>query len=97
MNVRSVRTLLSGNPIMQVFSFLVAGLALIGAVLMGAVILSFVLACAVIIGIYFWIRILWQQRKMRRAASSQPQGRRAGQGKVIETEYTVIDEHEERD
>ena len=103
MNARSVRALLSGNPIVQVFSVLVAGVALIGAVLMGAVILAFVLACAVIVGIYFWIRIRWRLRSVRRAGtkqayarretSSQAQRRREGQGRIIESESTVIDEH----
>ena len=107
MNARSVRTLLSGNPVAQVLSFLVAGLALIASVLMGAVVLAFVLAVAVVVAIYFWIRIRWQLRGMRRAsvagadarreASARDHPRTAGQGKIIEAESTVIEERDLRD
>ena len=106
MNARSVRTLLSGNPIMQVFSLLAAGLAVIAAVLFGAVVLAFVLAFAFIVAIWFWIRVRWRLRGMRRAQQSQAQGARggasraergrAGQGRIIEAESTVIEERDLR-
>lgn len=107
MNARSVRALLSGNPVVQVLSFLVAGLALIASVIMGAVVLAFVLALAVVVAIYFWIRIRWQLRGVRRAsaagadarreASTREDRRRAGQGRIIEAESTVIEERDLRD
>lgn len=107
MNARSVRALLSGNPVAQVFSFLVAGVVLIGVILTGAVVLAFVLAVGVIVAIYFWIRIRWRLRGAIRAnrsgadarpeASTQAPGRRAGQGRIIDAESTVIEEREWRD
>ncbi len=99
--------MLSGNPIAQVLSLLVAGVALIGAVLMGAVVLVVVLALAVVAAIYFWIRIRWQLRSARRASASGADARReasardkqrnAGQGRIIEAESTVIEERDLRD
>ncbi len=107
MNARSVRALLSGNPVAQVLSLLVAGLALIVSVIMGAVVLAFVLAVGVVVAIYFWIRIRWQLRGVRRAAASaadarreastQDNRRKAGQGRIIEAESTVIEERDLRD
>ena len=99
--------MLSGNPIAQVLSLLVAGVALIAAVLMGAVVLVVVLAIAVVAAIYFWIRIRWQLRGARRAsvsaadarreASARDKRRKAGQGRIIEAESTVIEERDLRD
>ena len=99
--------MLSGNPIAQVLSLLVAGVALIGAVLMGAVVLVVVLALAVVAAIYFWIRIRWQLRSARRAsapgtdarreASARGKQRKAGPGRIIEAESTVIEERDLRD
>ncbi len=105
MNARSVRALLSGNPVAQVLSLLVAGLALIVSVIMGAVVLAFVLAVGVVVAIYFWIRIRWQLRGVRRAsaadaqreASTRDNRRTAGQGRIIEAESTVIEERDLRD
>ena len=76
------------------------------AVLFGAVVIAFVLAFAFIVAIWFWIRVRWRLRGMRRAQESQAQGRRggasraergrAGQGRIIEAESTVIEERDLR-
>ena len=84
----------SSNPVVQVLSFLAFGAGLILAVLMGAVILAFVLGVAVVAGIVFWIRIMWLTRKMRRG---QGQPRPGTAGRVIEVEYTVVDEDDGRE
>jgi hypothetical protein len=82
----------SSNPIVQVLSVLLFGIGLIVAVLMGAVILAFVVGFVIVAGIVLWIRVMWITRKMRR------QGRRPpSDGRVIEVEYTVVDEHDRRD
>lgn len=83
----------SGNPVVQVLSLLVFGVALIGAVLMGAVILAFVFGLAVIAAIVFSVRLWWLRRKMQRPGRG---GERFGDmdGRLIEAEYTVIRERE---
>ncbi len=85
----------SKNPVVQVVSFLVMGLAVIGAVLMGAVILALALGFVVIFGIVFWLRLWWLSRKLRRGAQAPADGQRGDTGRrVIEVEYTVVEEHD---
>lgn len=80
----------SSNPFVQVLSVLLFGVGLIVAVLMGAVILAFALGVAIVAGIFFWIRIWWLTRKIRRGQARKP----GADGRVIEVEYTVVDERE---
>jgi len=86
----------STNPLMQVVYLLLGGLVLIGALLMGAVILAFVLGFALIFGIVIWVRVWWLRRKMMRAGGAQAspgnQSTHSESGRVIEVEYTVVDE-----
>jgi uncharacterized iron-regulated membrane protein len=86
----------STNPLMQVVYLLLGGLVLIGALLMGAVILAFVLGFALIFGIVIWVRVWWLRRKMLRARDAQAppgsQSTHSESGRVIEVEYTVVDE-----
>ncbi|HLF09592.1 MAG TPA: hypothetical protein VJA26_00115 [Gammaproteobacteria bacterium] len=89
MNRQLYKIGMSSNPIVQVISLIVVGLALIVAVLMGAVILAAVFGLAMIAAIVIAIRIWWFRRKLRRA---QPTG-----GALIEAEYTVVKERELRD
>lgn len=84
----------SGNPVVQVLSLLVFGVALIGAVLMGAVIIAFVFGFAVIGAIVFSVRLWWLRRKMQRQAESGSAARTASDGRLIEAEYTVVKERE---
>lgn len=84
-----------GNPFLQLLYLLLGGLLLIGAVLMGAVILAVALGFLLVFGAVFWLRVWWLRRKMMRAGraggtrSAQP-GRTSG--RVIEVEYSVVEE-----
>lgn len=84
----------SGNPVVQVLSLLVFGVALIGAVLMGAVIIAFVFGFAVIGAIVFSVRLWWLRRTMQRQAETGGASRPASDGRLIEAEYTVVRERE---
>jgi len=84
----------SSNPLVQVVSFVFAGLALIGAVLIGSVILAFVLGFVVIFGIVFWLRIWWLRRKILGAQRDAFERHGSEDGTVIEVEYSVVDERE---
>jgi uncharacterized protein (DUF2062 family) len=75
----------SQNPIVQVVSLILVGLALVVAVLMGAVILAAVFGLAVLAAIVIAIRVWWLRRKLRRT----PQ---ASGGALIEAEYEVLRE-----
>jgi membrane protein implicated in regulation of membrane protease activity len=79
----------SRNPIVQVFSLILAGLVLIVAAFMGAVILAAVFGLAMIAAIVLVVRVWWLRRKLRRAP---PPG-----GAVIETEYRVVHERNVRE
>ena len=74
----------SRNPIVQVLSLVLVGLALIVAAFMGAIILAVVFGVAMIAAIVLVVRVWWLRRKMRRTS---PQGTA-----VIETEYRVVQE-----
>jgi hypothetical protein len=91
------------NPILQVLYFLIGSVLLIGAIIMGAFILAVVLGLAVVFGIVIYIRIWWLNRKLARAGgrsttgSGKDSSSRQAESKVIEVEYTVVDESDERD
>jgi hypothetical protein len=57
----------------------------------------------VVLGIVIYIRVWWLNRKLARAGgrsttgSSQDPSSQRAESKVIEVEYTVIDESDERD
>lgn len=94
MNGRVYSWTASRNPIVQVISVILAGLALIVAALMGAFILAVVFGLAMIAAIVLVVRVWWLRRKLSRTT---PQGHA-----IIETEYHVVherrvDEHHRRD
>jgi fatty acid desaturase len=82
------------NPIVQILAFVVAGIVLVGAVFMGFVILAVLLGVGFILGIVFWLRLWWARYKMQRSGRRTDGSR---PGRVIEVEYTVIDEDEDED
>lgn len=86
------------NPFLQVLYFIVGGVLLIGAVLMGAVILAFALGLAIVLGLVIYVRVWWLKRKFRKAAEGQsrPDGGRGRSDDVLEVEYTVVDERDDR-
>jgi len=79
----------SRNPIVQVFSLILVGLALIVAAFMGALILAVVFGVAMIAAVGLVIRVWWLRRKIKR---SGPQS-----NAVIETEYRVVHERRVRE
>jgi Flp pilus assembly protein TadB len=79
------------NPLLQVVYFIVGSIVLIGAVLMGAVILAIALGVAIILGIVIYVRVWWLQRKLRRS-----RGTSAEDAEVLEVEYSVVDERDDR-
>lgn len=86
------------NPFLQVLYFLVGGVVLIGAVLMGAVILSFALGLALVAGVVFYVRFWWLKRKLARKAQATGANRPGpGDARVLEVEYTVVEEHDDRE
>jgi hypothetical protein len=86
------------NPILQVLYFLVGAVLLIGSIIMGAVILAVVLGLAVILGIVIYIRVWWLKRKLARSGGgSSPGPSKPADSEVIEVEYTVVNERDERD
>ena len=72
----------SNNPIVQVASLILVGLALIVAVLFGAVLLAVIFGVAMVAAIGIALRVWWLRRKLARA---QPPG-----GAVIEAEYRIV-------
>ena len=99
----------SQNPIAQVFAFLLGGLMLIGALFMGAIVLVVLLGAGAILGVVFWLRLLWLRHKFKGVS---PAGSTAGRPgaldpsrsqrkstsrRVIEVEYSVVEEDDAKD
>jgi hypothetical protein len=80
------------HPLVQAVYCVVGGIVLIGAMLMGAVILSIALGVGLILGAAVLARSWWLGRK---ASPGRP--RRPAAGALLEAEYTVLDERDERD
>lgn len=86
---------LPANPLLQAAYFIVGGIVLIVAIFMGAIVLSVVFGLAMIAGIAIWVRLWWLQHKMLKARAGHPGAgalRQGETGRVIEVEYTVVDE-----
>lgn len=79
-----------GNPLLQIATLLLLGVALIGAVVMGAVLLALFVGLAVIGAIVFSIRLWWLRRRGGPASGQQQRGH----GELIEAEYRVIVERD---
>jgi uncharacterized iron-regulated membrane protein len=84
----------SGNPVVQVLSLLAFGVVLIGVVLMGAVILAFVFGLAVIAAIGFSLRVWWLRRRLGRRRQDAVGA--TSPGRLIQAEYTVVEERSTR-
>lgn len=83
----------SQNPLVQGLSLLVGAVLLVAAIIFGA----FLLAIAIGVGFVFAVIILgrawWIRRQLERAGRGAARGRAGpAAGRVIEVEYTVIDE-----
>ena len=87
----------SRNPIIQGLWLLVFGAALIVAVLMGAVILAVVLGLAVVASIVIAVRVWWLRRKLAKQGFGEQTPTDEAGKRLIEAEYTVIDERSETD
>lgn len=86
MNGRAHTLMTSSNPIVQVVSLILVGLALIVAVLFGAMLLAVVFGVAMVAAIVIALRVWWLRRKLARA---QPPG-----GTVIEAEYRIVQQRD---
>jgi hypothetical protein len=87
-----------GNPILQVLYFLAGGILLIGAVILGAFVLAIVLGFAVVAGLIIYARVWWLSRKLakERGASRAARGGSSSGSELLEAEYTVVSERDER-
>lgn len=80
----------AGNPLLQIATALVLGIALLAAVLMGALLLVLLVGAAVIAATVLSVRLWWQRRKQGGA----PRAERRGSGQLIEAEYSVVVERD---
>ena len=86
------------NPLLQVLYFLVGGILLIGAVILGAFVLAFVLGFAVVAGLIVYARFWWLSRKLAKqhGSSGPARGGPSSGSELLEAEYTVVSERDER-
>jgi membrane protein implicated in regulation of membrane protease activity len=86
------------NPFLQILYFLVGGILLIGAIFMSAIVLAFAFGFAIVLGLVIMVRVWWLKRKFARSGRVPSDGPgQTRQAEVIEVEYTVVDERDERD
>jgi len=78
------------SPLARILGFIVGILVLTAAIIIGGFVLSAFIGLAVIAGTALYARIWWLRRKIRRAMQGGQAP--AGQGgRVIETEYRVVE------
>ena len=85
------------HPLLRALYVLIGGIVLIGAAFMGAVLLAVALGVGLILGLIALLRVWWlgrgrSQPARRRAAQEQP-----GAGHLLDAEYSVVAERDERD
>lgn len=83
------------SPLARIFGFIGAVLVFTAAIIIGGFVLSAIIGLAVIAATALYARIWWLRRKIRRAMQNgqAPTGR---DGRVIETEYHVVEITEEQ-
>ena len=84
----------SQNPLVQGLSLLVGAVLLVGAIVLGAFLLAIAIGVGLVLALIFMARVWWIRRKLERAGRSGAPPRRPDEqeGRVIEVEYTVIDD-----
>ncbi len=85
------------HPLLQLVYVVIGGIVLIGALLMGAVLLAIALGLGLIIGVFALLRSVWLGRGRSRPPRSRPAQARPDAGKLLEAEYRVVAERDERD
>jgi hypothetical protein len=87
------------NPLLQILYFVLGAILLIGAVIVGAFVLAFVLGLAVVVGLVVYARVWWLSRKLAKTQGSSGSGQGGGSSdsEVLEVEYRVVGERNDRD
>jgi small-conductance mechanosensitive channel len=85
------------HPLLQIAYVLVGGIVLIGALFMGAVLLTVALGLGLIVGAAALLRAWWLGRSGPGPARSRPAQARPAAGKLLDAEYSVVAERDERD
>ncbi len=86
------------SPLLRFVSAIVAIVALVGAFMIGMAALLVVAGIGLIAGIAIWLRIAWIKRRLRKDGIDVAfnTGTQKESGHVIEAEYTVISDHEDK-
>jgi len=91
------------GPLVRIVAGIFAIFALVGAFMIGMVALLVVAGVGVIAGLVIWLRVAWIKRQMRKAgvdlgghASDSGTRQSNVSGQIIEAEYTVISENEDK-
>lgn len=85
------------HPLLQIVYVVIGGIVLIGALLMGAVLLAVALGLGLIIGVVALLRSIWLGRGRAPPARSRPAPGPPAAGELLEAEYRVVAERDERD
>ena len=88
---------LPSHPLLQVVYVLLGGIVLIGALFMGAVLLTVALGLGLLIGTVALLRAWWRGRGRSPPARGRPAQGRQPAGKLLDAEYSVVAERNERD
>jgi len=97
MSPRGYKFRLPSHPLLQVVYVLLGGIVLIGALFMGAVLLTVALILGLIIGVVALLRAWWLGRGRPRPARGRPAQDGQAAGKLLDAEYSVVAERDERD
>jgi hypothetical protein len=97
MTPRGYKLRMPSHPLLQVVYVLLGGIVLIGALFMGAVLLTVALGLGLVIGVVALLRVWWLGRGRPRPARGRPAQGRPVSGELLDAEYRVVAERDERD
>jgi hypothetical protein len=91
------------NFLTRIIASVIAVLTVIGAFMIGMVALLVVAGVGLIAGVAIWLRVIWIKRQLRKSgvnlganSNTSPAHTSPMTGQVIEAEYTVVSEQEEK-
>jgi len=89
------------GPLTRIIAAIVTVFALIGAFMIGMAALLVVGGIALVIGFAIWLRVLWIKRQLRKSGvdlnANMNMGASQDSGHVIDAEYTIVSESDNRD
>ena len=86
------------NPLTRIIAAIIALIVLVGSFMIGIAALLVVASIGIVLAVVIWFRVAWIKRRLKKAGVQFGTDTKAPDrdGHVIDAEYTVISEEEDR-